>query len=677
MFSFFFIKKKKNKFSGKRKLNNDSNKKIINVKKKKLKLEKKSNKTKNNNNDYEEDVILNYDINGNKSKKKDDKKIIKKNTTLKKNTKIKKENIVNLTLLKFILIIFKTLKHLSKNYKNLHLIEDLSHRRDILSNVILKNLIFFITNDDNNDNTSSSYNEDDENCNFEKLFNSKDFEKFENFDLNLEIIELLILHIEKKHINLLFSRECLKYFLTNWVYNLTISDFKINANVKNSKNSNSSKLTNGAILIEYSKFNSSIKNLLSRCEEDDYNALMLILKYNFLLKKDIYKHLMNNTKYIEYPIYNSEKPLKTLCQNVIIDEEEYVKISMSNLKRQLLLISKHSLLIHDGNQFTLPTNNNVEKDFNFSEIFKLDFTNNNEFIIFEILSNNNNSKNKIIDIYKFSNSEKQQFVENLTYEERRKFINENLFKHKNKNNSNLLLNDDEQQQQQQNFNNKIIKLVDIDNDFRFNDSYLFKHVKNLNKNFIYLKKNHVCVVLGICGENLLMGYRTDNDEYIYKFQIPNTGPTSQQIFLLFKRENLFSKLTPSSSIYDSSNDNNKKKAVVVTIDDKKILNLDEFLNLPNAYYLNPLLKVEIKDNKLGKIVISKDKEVTHINEFKESNKDNLIEKHKQYLDDHGDVRKIATGFAMSKNYRPLMKIIKENEAAAAAESITSAASTKS
>lgn len=110
----------------------------------------------------------------------------------------------------------------------------------------------------------------------------------------LRMMLLLLVALERINASLHFGRESLKYFLATHQQYVSVSDF-VDTNRLNTtcaKLKTTSRLSNGAILVEYSKSKSMFASNLSRCDSADVDAIRFIVKTGMSVSQSIYRYLL-------------------------------------------------------------------------------------------------------------------------------------------------------------------------------------------------------------------------------------------------------------------------------------------------------------------------------------------------------------------------------------------------
>lgn len=305
--------------------------------------------------------------------------------------------------------------------------------------------------------------------------------------LCISVVNNLFIALERANASLHFSREYLKYFLATYQRSVTVSNFVDTNRLKNGPNGggaakkqkSTSRLQNGAILLEYAKSPYMFASNLSRCDPTDVEALRFIVETGISVSPKIYRNIVWRLDDVQYNV-----------DKIDTQRPDHVRVPIMNFKRAALLIGESVILLYDGTQFVLPTSN-IERDITATMIASARLKRNEHIVLDVLLSN----KLRVIDIIK---TNKYNFAIPEDYEGRLKLIADTF---------------------------QGIKTVTLDE--TFDGSYLqkskFSHDAPV---YIYYKPNHTLAAVGMRNNTVWLAYQDDNGNLVYRLNTVNSGPAS-------------------------------------------------------------------------------------------------------------------------------------------------------
>lgn len=382
------------------------------------------------------------------------------------------------------------------------------------------------------------------------------------------VVNALFVALEGVNATLHFSREHLKYFLATYQRSVTVSDFVDTNRLKNGgaaakKQKTTSRLHNGAILVEYSKSPYMFASNLSRCESTDVEAIRFIVETGISLSSTLYRNLVWRLEDVEYTV-----------DKIDTYRPDHVCIPIQNFKRAAVLISESVILLYDGTQFVLPTPN-IERDITARMIASAQLKR-KEYIVLDVLLAN---KLRVIDIIA---TNKQNFDIPEGYAERLQLITETL---------------------------KDIKHVSLDEP-KFDGSYIQKSMFSHNAPiYIHYKPNHTLAAIGVQNSTIYLAYQNDNGDLVYRLNTVNSGPASLVLGVVGLQDSNASEsgtttVPPSPPTISLIRDETVNRRA-------QILGLE---NEPDVRLFTRAICVELKDgNKLGPLSGSP---ITNVREYK-------------------------------------------------------------
>lgn len=438
---------------------------------------------------------------------------------------------------------------------------------------------------DNNDAGTSSTtsihvnNDDDDNENKRKLEERDDYEalstengvckkqKRDLSNLYLKVYNCLFVALERENMTVSFSREHLRYFLATYQKFITLDDFKYTNKQNNNesvikKNKSKNMLHNGGILLEYVKSPTAFQNNLSRCNNNDADALRYITNNGINLPENIYKPL-----------------LLTINDQIVVNKsndvyEDYVKLMFNGTKHHVICVTENILLIWDGVQFTIPTVY-VERDITATLLYGT--CKSNELYVLQTFVCSN--KLKIADVL-YVDSPTNEFTPNLTYVERHRLFNK-IFK-----------NWDVAKIESESYNNSNIQIPNI-----------VDCTKTMNR-YVFIKPGQIVAAIGIDKQNVLIAFKRTNsdDDLEFKIKVPNCGAAS--VVLLTQPMRFMNKSIDGQHVRIRDLNN-------------RFVNVHEVPFNSDIRIFKKYVPVELRDsNKLGSYMIGPIDDVT---EFKQQN----------------------------------------------------------
>lgn len=380
----------------------------------------------------------------------------------------------------------------------------------------------------------------------------------------------LFIALERVNANLHFSREHLKYFLATHQRYVTVSDFVDTNRLKNGgaaakKLKTTSRLHNGAILVEYSKSPYMFASNLSRCESTDVEAIRFIVETGISLPSTMYRNLVWRLVDAEYTV-----------DKIDTYRPDHVCIPIQNFKRAPVLICESVILLYDGTQFVLPTPN-IERDITARMIASAQL-NRKEYMVLDVLLAN---KLRVIDIIA---TNKQNFVVPEDYAERLQLIAETL---------------------------QDIKTVSLDEP-RFDGSYIQKSMSSRDAPiYIHYKPNHTLAAVGMQNNTVYLAYQNDDGDLVYRLNTVNSGPASLVLGVVGLQDFNATPQSGTTTVPLSS------PPTISLINDEAINRRVQILGLenePDVRLFTRAICVELKEgNKMGPLSGSP---VTNVREYK-------------------------------------------------------------
>lgn len=425
--------------------------------------------------------------------------------------------------------------------------------------------------DDGGDNENKRKLEDREDDNNDGALSAENNvckkQKRDLSNLYLKVYNCLFVALERENMTVSFSREHLRYFLATYQKFITLDDFKYTNKQNNNdsaikKNKSKNILHNGAILLEYVKSPTAFQNNLSRCNNNDADALRYITNNGINLPENIYKPL-----------------LLTINDQIVVNKsndvyEDYVKLMFNGTKHHVICVTENILLIWDGVQFTIPTVY-VERDITATLLYGT--CKSNELYVLQTFVCSN--KLKIADVL-YVDSPTNEFTSNLTYVERHRLFNK-IFK-----------NWDVAKIETESYNNSNIQVPNIAD-----------CTKTMNR-YVFIKPGQIVAAVGIDKQNVLIAFKRSNDDndLEFKIKVPNCGAAS--VVLLTQPMRFMNKSVDEHHvrIRDLNND---------------FVNVHEIPFNSDIRIFKKYVPVELRDsNKLGSYMIGPIDDVT---EFKQQN----------------------------------------------------------
>lgn len=298
----------------------------------------------------------------------------------------------------------------------------------------------------------------------------------------LRMMLLLFVALERINASLHFGRESLKYFLATHQHNVSVSDFVDTNRLKTTcaKLKTTSRLSNGAILVEYAKSKSMFASNLSRCDSADVDAIRFIVETGMSVSQSIYRYLLYDFTDVPYVVEKSESL-----------RPDHVRIPIMNVKRTAMMITDSVVLMFDGRQFALPSPA-VERDIT-ATIFDASRLSSKEYVVLDVLLT---SKLRLIDMI---STNVQRLNAPVEYAERLKLLSETF---------------------------PDIKTVSL-NDSKFDGSYIQKSVYAYTEPvYYYQKPNHTLAAVGLQNNTVLLAYEDDRGDLVFKLSTVNSGQVS-------------------------------------------------------------------------------------------------------------------------------------------------------
>lgn len=384
--------------------------------------------------------------------------------------------------------------------------------------------------------------------------------------LYLKVFNCLFVALERENITISFSREHLRYFLATYQKFITLDDFKYTNKQNNDestvkKNKSKNILHNGSILLEYVKSPAAFQNNLSRCNNNDVDALRYITSNGIILPENIYKPL-----------------LLTINDQIVINKtndsyEGYVKLMFNGTKHYIICFTENILLIWDGVQFVIPTLH-VERDITATLLY--DSCKSNELYILQTFVCCN--KLKIADVL-YAKSLINNFSPNLKYTERQQ-----LFKK-------IFKNWDVAKIENECYGNSNVQIPNI-----------LDGTKTTNR-YVFTKPGQTVAAVGMDKQNVLIAFkRTTDDDLEFKLKVLNCGPASTVL------------LTQPMRFMDKNVD---ESSVCIRDQNDRFVKIHELPFNSDFKIFKNYISVELRDgNKLGAYVVGPIDDVT---EYKQQN----------------------------------------------------------
>lgn len=385
----------------------------------------------------------------------------------------------------------------------------------------------------------------------------------------LRMMLLLFVALERINASLHFGRESLKYFLATHQQYVSVNDFVDTNRLKTTcaKLKTTSRLSNGAILAEYSKSKSMFASNLSRCDSADVDAIRYIVETGMSVSQSIYRYLLSDFSDVPYVVEKSESL-----------RPDHVRIPIMNVKRTAMMITDSVVLMFDGKQFTLPSPA-VERDIT-ATIFDASRLSSKEYVVFDVLLT---SKLRLIDII---STNVKRLNEPLDYAERLKLLSETF---------------------------PDIKTVSL-NDSKLDGSYIQKSVYAFTEPvYYYQKPNHTLAAVGLQNNTVLLAYEDDLGDLVFKLSTVNSG----QVSLALGAVKLQQPAVDATASYAPISDGVADRPTILKIGEDgtwRKVNIVGLAHGTDLRLFTKAVRVEWKDgNKLGSLSRNP---VTNVSEYK-------------------------------------------------------------
>lgn len=380
-----------------------------------------------------------------------------------------------------------------------------------------------------------------------------------------------------------FSFECFKFFLINYWKNLSVEDFVIKSNsnskIVNGDSRKKSKIANITkdFLTEYSRDLNNLKNNIHKFNEEEIDAIKIIMNNNLHLNRNYYNFIFDVKPITSY-----------ICSEKIL--EEYVKIPISYNNRLFIIITKNVIIKYNNNSLSIGYN--WEKE---CKCLKKDDA--NEFIVLDAAIQN--GKITIIDFIQASHTELP-----ILYEERLEWI-------------------------RREYNYDCVSLSNLQD---LPGKYIQKARNGLNKVSYYYDTPLIGAIVGMHHESLLIAYHNNMEGLEMKQSIDNNSIVN---FHCLSAEFDYVCKNNDECSEDESNKNSQNSETNEINEKKKNQNQNMIASHPKQYdillynktikvniaYVNfklfkKVIPVVIKNGKIQQI--SANDKISHMNDFKET-----------------------------------------------------------
>lgn len=281
------------------------------------------------------------------------------------------------------------------------------------------------------------------------------------------IIFQLFRKLESENAIIQFPKESLKFFLASYHPFVQAYDFDgTNKIIKSDKkNKTLATLTCGSILLEPIRGYDSFGASMHRCDQNDIEALKLIVNNKIELPSKMY-HICGK-RHFKNVVYETDVTGEK--------REGYCQIYISNFKRATVLVTNSIVMVYDGKQFIVPPIS-IEKDFN-TQLISNSTLKKNEYMLLDVLMS---TKHKVIDIIQTN----VEGIENLPdlYSDRLSLVTKTFPK---------------------------IKTVTVMNSSQ-DSSFIQKPKKGFGPTYIYHKSNLTAAAIGISETHVILAFRDDS-----------------------------------------------------------------------------------------------------------------------------------------------------------------------
>lgn len=388
----------------------------------------------------------------------------------------------------------------------------------------------------------------------------------------LRMMMLLFVAMERIHATLQFGRESLKYFLATHQLYVSVSDFVDTNRLKTScaKLKTTSRLSNGAILVEYAKSKSMFASNLSRCDSADVDAIRYIVESGMSVSQSIYRYLLFDFTDVPYVAEKNDS-----------QRPDHVRIPIMTVKRTAMMITDSVVLMYDGRQFALPSPA-VERDIA-ATIFDASRLKSKEYVVLDVLLT---SKLRLIDVI---STNVERLNEPLEYAARLKRLSETF---------------------------PDIKTVSL-NDSKLDGSFIQKSVfAHTDPVYFYHKPNHTLAAVGLQNNTVLLAYEDDSGDLVFKLSTVNSGQVSLALGAV-KLQQPAADATASYAPLGTDDGVADRPPTIQSVDENgtwRKVNIVGLAHGPDVRLFTRAVRVEWKDgNKLGSLSRSR---VTNVSEYK-------------------------------------------------------------